>query len=46
MKNCDDLRSASSVPFRLVAMTLESSSSAYFLRQEAELAAGIVMRES
>jgi hypothetical protein len=42
-RNCNDLRSASSVPLRVTAMAPESPSFAYFLRQGAQLAAGFVM---
>ena len=44
-KNCNALRSASSVPLRVAAMTQESPSFACFPRQEAQLAAGFAMRE-
>ena len=44
-KNCNDLSSASSVPLRVAAMTQESPSFAYFLRQEAQLAAGSAICE-
>jgi len=42
-ENCNDLSSASSVPLRVAAMKPESPSFAYFLRQEAHLAAGFAM---
>ena len=44
-KNCKNLRSASSVPLRVVAMTPESPSFTHILRQAARFAAGFVMRE-